>query len=237
MKNKSLGVTLIEIVIAVLILSAAVIPIAALIGKDTKDTVVLSHSQFAMSLARTTMDAMLDGVDFDDLQIGNPAILSGGATASFYLDMCFPNSTSNMCHGIVEHKGYQFDVALRVQALDNSFIGLSAFKNPDINLFFQNATSTNSAIQDAIKEESKTKNKPSYNTRLSVYSDKSWARDLDDQFDVNEYMEAQNVDHLMKMITLTITWNEKKPRDPLASGSTEITLVTHKARLKKVRRN
>lgn len=236
MKNKSLGVTLIEIVVAVLILSVAVIPIAALIGRDTKDTVILSHSQFAMSLARTTMDAMLDGVDFDDLQIGDPAMLSGGATASFYLDMCFPNSSGNMCHGIVEHKGYQFDVYLRAQALDNSFIGLSAFKNPDINLFFQNATSTNSAIQDAILEESKLRNKPSVNTRKSIYADSSWARDLDEQFDVDEYMEAQNVDHLMKLLTLTITWNDKKPRNPLASGSTNITLVTHKARLKKVRR-
>ncbi len=61
------GVTLMEIMIALLILAFAFIPIIAVIGTSTKDTDVANSYVFAQTTARNILDTLLDDVPFNSI--------------------------------------------------------------------------------------------------------------------------------------------------------------------------
>ena len=245
MKSKQTGVTLIELVVAVLILSAALIPIGGLISKDTTNTARLSHSQYAMELARYTMDALLDAVDFDELLVGSPAVLTGASRDNFS-SILFANS-SGSCNGNIEFKGYLYNVSLKVIAIPDEDLGLTVYKNPPVGLFLQrddngeyNSKTVGSVKKTffdiAIEKEQDSKMPSCFEDTTSIYRHDTWGEE-EVGFDVGAYYEAQtpsfNRDNLMKGLILKISWNDKLPRQPLAKGTQCIDLVAHKARLKK----
>ena len=61
------GVTLMEIMIALLILAFAFLPIIAVIGTSSKDTDVANSMVFAQTTARNILDTLLDDVPFNSI--------------------------------------------------------------------------------------------------------------------------------------------------------------------------
>ena len=61
------GVTLTEIMVALLILAFAFLPIIAVIGTSTKDTDVANSMIFAQTTARNILDTLLDDVPFNSI--------------------------------------------------------------------------------------------------------------------------------------------------------------------------
>lgn len=68
---KRLGVTLLEIMTAVLILAMAFLPLIGVIGTSTKDSDVANSQVFAQTSARNILDTFLDDVPFKAISVAS----------------------------------------------------------------------------------------------------------------------------------------------------------------------
>ncbi len=67
--NGRLGITLLEIMTAVLILAIAFLPIIGVLGGSSRDSDVANSHVFAQTAARNILDAFLDDVPFDAIKV------------------------------------------------------------------------------------------------------------------------------------------------------------------------
>ncbi len=229
------GYSLIEIMIATLILAAAIIPISALITQDTGNSMVLANSIFAQQKARLILDTLLDQVDYDELQPGLPASLVGDAATRFGQQL-FPgnagNSSQQFCEGVFENKGWRFQVTLQVKEIPDAQIGFSAYRNPDVFATWSDpASQPQSLVQKAALEESG--GSPSYmQVHTPIYQHGEWALNTD-AYTAADFNQAAASPSLMKSLTLRIRWSNSIKADPLSEEKASVLwVVTHKARLK-----
>lgn len=66
--NKRTGITMIEIMVALLILAVTFLPLIAVMGSFTKDTDSMNSYVFAQTTARNILDTLLDEVPFNSIQ-------------------------------------------------------------------------------------------------------------------------------------------------------------------------
>ena len=145
MKSKnSKGYSLVEIIIALLILTCAVIPLIGTITSDTKNAIVIANSEYAMQRARYILDTMLDSVEFDDVNSGDPAFLSGKSKDYFSLLM-FPESDGKFCQGYFsDEKGQRYFASLKVVDIpdDDKILKFECYENPDLISLLNNRIHT-----------------------------------------------------------------------------------------------
>lgn len=231
------GFSLLEVLIAVFILAVAIIPVVALISRDSINTVVLANSEFSQHYARTILETMLDQIDFDDLLIGSPAILTG-ESAKNYGARLFPsnegNTGSHLCEGITtNNRGWQFHAYMEAHEIPDNQISFSSFKNPDIFHSWVESTGNSKSLAEKSSEMEKLGN-PSYVQNMqSIYAHPQWGS-TEENYTTKDFNQDKNITCLMKVLVLRIRWNNIQKSKPLESEKiTELWLVTHKARLKK----
>ena len=231
MKNKSLnkGYSLLEIVLALLILAVSIIPIIGNISSDTQNAVSISNSEFAMQRARFILDTMLDSVNFDDLVVGNPANLIGDSRTRFMASMFPAAGSSGRCQGtFTDQKGQSYFARLTVY--DNVNLSFSYLKTPNLVNFFKTNTGGRNLMEWAEQDEKSFR--PSY-SRINFYTNSVWTG-----ASTVESCTAQDVYNggyrsLMNTLVLYIQWNDLNKNNPQAggNGNKEFYLVAHKARL------
>lgn len=118
------GMTLTEVMLAMIILASTLIPIFGLLTKDVKDTDLLAANSFAVDRARFVLNTLLDTVPFSALVPGNPAMLSGPQAASF-AQMLFPGSVmaagGYTCNGIAtDGRGIHYAIYLRSDPIEDT---------------------------------------------------------------------------------------------------------------------
>ncbi len=232
-KNSSLnkGYSLLEIILALLILAVSVIPIIGNISSDTQNAVSISNSEFAMQRARFILDTMLDSVNFDDLIVGNPAKLQGDSKNRFISSM-FPLSfSSGICQGtFTDQKGHTFFARLTVT--DNKNLSFSYFKTPNLVNFFKTVTSGKNLMEWA--EEDEKSFRPSY-SKINFYTNPIWTNASTVENCTARDVYNGGYSSLMNTLVLYIQWNDLNKNNPQVggNGNKEFYLVAHKARLLK----
>lgn len=105
------GITFLEIMIATLILSIALLPVFFMLNKGTEDTDLNAAQAFAINKATEVLNTILDSVPFEALRIGNPGLLctedikhlpeydKSSPTAIFKLDDKFAENMSKLIFG------------------------------------------------------------------------------------------------------------------------------------------
>ncbi|HOY65324.1 MAG TPA: hypothetical protein PLP29_00465 [Candidatus Ozemobacteraceae bacterium] len=129
------AVTFIEIVIAMAVLTIALLPIFNMLHKGAEDTDLNASQAFAITKASDVLNAMLDNVPFETIRMGNPGYLSiTDLPASEYsrydanwlkgiAQMLFPGSELDgnrgyPCRGIItDPRGISYLVTLCVEDL------------------------------------------------------------------------------------------------------------------------
>ena len=111
------GVTLMEIMIALLILAFAFIPIIAVIGTSTKDTDVANSYIFAQTTARNILDTLLDDVPFNSIISTESKIAKihdyKAYKADSFLGMI--GSSSDEAKGeVIDERGTKYDITIYV---------------------------------------------------------------------------------------------------------------------------
>lgn len=114
---KSCGITLYEIMLALLILASTLIPIFGLLTQDLKGTDLFVAQNFAIDRARLVLNTILEDVKFSDLLPGNPAILIG-QSATKWANILFPNAAAVgngfVCNAVVsDTRGIYYRIYLR----------------------------------------------------------------------------------------------------------------------------
>lgn len=117
------GVTLTEVMLAMVILASALIPVFGLLTKDVKDTDLLAANSFAVDRARFVLNTLLDNIPFSSLVPGNPAMLTG-PNAATYSAMLFPGSVlaagGYACNGVAsDGRGIHYSIYLRSDAIED----------------------------------------------------------------------------------------------------------------------
>ena len=74
MEKSRKGITLLEIMAALLILAMAFLPLIGVIGSGTKDTDSFNSFAFAQTTARNILDTLLDDVPFDSIREATAAV-------------------------------------------------------------------------------------------------------------------------------------------------------------------
>lgn len=229
------GYSLLEIVVATLILAVAIIPISALISHDTGNSMVLANSIYAQQKARMILDTLLDQVDFDELEPGLPASLSGAAAGKFGQQL-FPGNAGTaeqqLCEGTFENKGWKFQVTLQVKEIPDAQIGFSAYRNPDVFATWNDpAGQPMSLVQKSTQEESI--GNPSYmQVHTPIYQHGEWALNTD-SYTAADFNQAAASPCLMKSLILRVRWSNLQKSEPLSDDKAAVLwVVTHKARLK-----
>jgi len=133
MMNKNKGTTFLEIVFAVGILAIAMIPIFAVMSRQTVETDKIASQAFAMNKATEILDTILDNVPFVTIRQGNPALIQvndlpstkklqkyDSKWAKKIATMLFPNSKKEgggwACRGVTtDSRGISYLIHLRVQ--------------------------------------------------------------------------------------------------------------------------
>lgn len=236
MKSKnSKGYSLVEIIIALLILTCAVIPLIGTITSDTKNAIVIANSEYAMQRARYILDTMLDSVEFDDLNSGDPAFLSGKSKDYFSLLM-FPESDGKFCQGYFsDEKGQRYFASLKVVDIpdDDKILKFECYENPDLISLLNNTSPTEvNYAQLASEKENALNPEPSFVESDIVYGNSNWAKNTI-TYHYNDFFQENKKKVLMKALFLKIKWNDNDKGNPEKEGYREFCLVTHKARLLK----
>ncbi|HNW33427.1 MAG TPA: hypothetical protein PKM25_00710 [Candidatus Ozemobacteraceae bacterium] len=141
-RHAGTGVTLTEVMLAMLVLATALIPVFGVLTRDVKDTDLLAANSFAIDRARFVLNSLLDNLPFSGLIPGNPAMITGPGAASFAAAL-FPGSVlaagGYSCNGIAsDGRGIQYSIYLRSDPiLDGSTaiqpgteLTFSFFQNP-----------------------------------------------------------------------------------------------------------
>jgi len=81
---KKTGITFLEIMIAVMILTIALLPIFNFIHRGTEDTDINAAQAFAITKATEILNTILDNVHFEILRVGCPAIMCSEDIAQYY---------------------------------------------------------------------------------------------------------------------------------------------------------
>ena len=236
MKNSnSKGYSLVEIIIALLILTGAVIPLIGTITSDTQNAIVIANSEFAMQKARYILDTMLDSVEFDDLNSGDPAFLTGKSKDYFSLLM-FPESDGKYCQGYFnDEKGQRYFATLKVVDIpnDDKILKFECYENPDL-ISLLNNTSPSEVNYAKLAEEAENPLNPVPSAVDSnvVYGNTKWAKNTL-TYHYKDFFQENKEQVLMKALFLKIKWNDNNKNNPESDGSREFCLVTHKARLLK----
>lgn len=118
-KTKS-GVTLLEIMTAMLILGFAFLPIIGVLGTSSKDTDVSNSVVFAQTTARNVLDALLDEVPFNSLRAPSTSDSTiaeihdwGNYDANSFLAMI--GSSDNTAHGTInDGRGNDYEITIHV---------------------------------------------------------------------------------------------------------------------------
>lgn len=228
------GYSLIEIAVATIILATAIIPISALISRDTSISMVLGNSVYAQQKARMILDTLLDQVDFDELQPGLPAFLTGTAAKNFGQQL-FPDNAGNdskqFCEGVFVNKGWRFQVTLQVKIIPDTQIGFSAYRNPDVFAAWSDPSSHPlSLVQKATDGERA--GEPSYmQVHTPLYQHGEWALNTD-SYTAADFNQTADSPSLMKSLTLRVRWSNAHKSEPLSADKAAVLwVVTHKARL------
>lgn len=134
-QNRRRALTFIEIVIAMAILTIALLPIFNMIHKGTEDTDLNAAQAFAITKASDVLNAVLDNIPFEVIRMGNPGYLSISnlPTAEYarynatwlkgIAQMLFPGSVIDgsrgyPCRGIItDPRGISYLVTLYVEDL------------------------------------------------------------------------------------------------------------------------
>ncbi len=129
------ALTFIEIIIAMAILTIALLPIFNMIHKGTEDTDLNASQAFAITKASDVLNAMLDNIPFETIRMGNPGYLSISSLPSAeyarfdanwlkgIAQMLFPGSELDgtrgyPCRGIItDPRGISYLVTLCVEDL------------------------------------------------------------------------------------------------------------------------
>ena len=121
------GVTLMEIMIALLILAFAFLPIIAVIGTSTKDTDVANSMVFAQTTARNILDTLLDDVPFNSIiTTGNNIAIAKiqnyrTYNADSFLGM-FGAKSDEAKGEVIDERGITYEItiyAVPIEASDN----------------------------------------------------------------------------------------------------------------------
>lgn len=130
-KNKK-AITFIEIIIAVAVMSIAMIPLFGILSRQTVETDKNASQAFAINKATEVLNALLDNVSFVTLREGNPAYIRvddlpkekygdyNDSWAKKMATMLFNSSNKEpngyICRGIVkDSKGISYLIHLRVE--------------------------------------------------------------------------------------------------------------------------
>jgi hypothetical protein len=116
--NTKKGVTLMEIMTALLILAFAFLPIIGVIGTSTKDTDVANSVVFAQTTARNILDTLLDDVPFNSIIITDKsknyiARIEGynGYDPDSFLDMIGAKD-AEATGEVFDERGIKYDVTI-----------------------------------------------------------------------------------------------------------------------------
>jgi prepilin-type N-terminal cleavage/methylation domain-containing protein len=233
MNKQRFGFSLIEISFAMVILAIALLPIAGLITKDSKNSVIIANNIFAQQKARYILDTLLDQVAYEDLLIGSPGYLIGKSAklGQFLFPKNSGSSDKQICEGKFENKGWVFNASLEVREIPASKISFSFFENPDVLGSWSNKGSLS---QSLIKksEQVEANGRPSYmQIHSSVYQHSDWGR-KQVTFSYKDFYKSGNP-VLMKALILRISWRSLSKA--VAGDNKKLSvlwLVTHKAWLK-----
>ncbi len=238
MKSKNLkkAFSLVELIVALLILGVAVIPLIGTITSDTKNAVVIANNEFAMQKARYILDTMLDSVNFDDLNSGDPAKITGDSLQ--YYDSMFPESANTgICQGyITDSKGQRFFVYLRVEDIPDNKLNYKFYNTPQNipnytkTIGDKKYTAWELAEMTEYDEIYKVAKNPSF-AEINFYDSDEWKNTTERTMMTDNFYKNQNLKTLMKTLILNIKWNDNDKKNPENDGFREFSLVTHKARL------
>lgn len=129
-KNKR-GVTLIEIMTAILILAFAFLPIIGVIGQSSKDTDVSNSTVFAQTSARNILDTLLDEVPFNSIKATPTHIAQLQDFKDYKVDsfLSLIGSTDTSAQGeIFDERGNKYTVTIYVFP-----IPVEKSENPNVN--------------------------------------------------------------------------------------------------------
>lgn len=161
------GFTLLEVMVAMVILAIAILPIFGVMTQDLKETDVQVAQTFALDRARMVLSTILDGLPFSDLLPGNPAILQGGSidSAKILFPGCVTVAGGRACLGIAsDSRGVHYQVYLRADPIEDTTSAITAgeltfsvYKNPRVE---RQANWQTIAVNAATTQEN-TNNQPS----------------------------------------------------------------------------
>ncbi|MBR4570555.1 MAG: hypothetical protein IKO19_07830 [Candidatus Riflebacteria bacterium] len=220
--------SLIEIVLALLILVAAVLPIIGTISNDTKNALIIANNEYAMQKARYILDTVLDSVNFDELNSGSPAQLTGNSLKNLFSSLFPESGNTGNCEGtITDTKGQKFYVKLDVYDLKD--LTYSAYDVDSVQ--FIETFATSSVRLDCEDQEVK-KGNPSY-PKFSFYTDVLYTNPIELASTTSDFYKDENHTTLIKALILNIRWNDSVKNNPNAEGFREFKIATNKARLMK----
>lgn len=114
-KNKK-GVTLMEIMLALIILALTFIPLIATIGGSVKDTDVINSYIFAQTTARNILDALLDDVPFNSIKTSSDDIAElvnyKSYDISIFKEMMGVTSSNKAQGTIIDERGISYKITI-----------------------------------------------------------------------------------------------------------------------------
>ncbi len=136
-RHQQKGFTLVEIILAMAIMAATMVPIFFFMSKGASDTDFNVSRTFAVNRASEILNAMLDNVPFQALRAGIPAYIKvedlagvkgyekyDDAWAENLIDIVFPGSSKTAagypCQSIIaDPRGTRYKVTLRVEDISS----------------------------------------------------------------------------------------------------------------------
>lgn len=240
MINKSRAFSLVEVIVATLILAIAFIPVSGLITSDSVATVAAARETHAHNVAAFIMNSLLDEVAFEDLLQGSPARIVGDSQQ--FLDRLFPDNSGECVGTFIADDGTHFNVSLRVVEHfdeDNDSLSFSAFKNPDFMTDWTNTTQLGSlesvaqmAHDDEVAGNPSYFRAPSDSGILGVYDHPDWAREESKYFQNDFVLDDDDVSFI-KTLILRVRWSNVDRTQPLSDNRPRVLwLMAHKANLR-----
>ncbi|MDN5280070.1 MAG: hypothetical protein PWR01_4035 [Clostridiales bacterium] len=254
------GITLIEVILAMLILATSLLPIFGLMTRTTKDSDATLTRAYAINYAKSVFSTVIDDIPFADIRHGSPAIIIGSSRNK--AKALFPDAVSASggiaCNGIVkDSRGIYYRVFLKSEAIMDETDGytngefyFSYYPNPEvesqpgwINLQINSHTSEN------------TDNVPSMFSKTNPAGLKSPYRYFGDDVAAGRWGPAEehagNIIHvdqreisqpnpdgsfyLMQRLILQIRWNMDsayyKQPDADKGRPVKLQIITYKANL------
>lgn len=129
-KKTRYGITLIEIMVALLILAGTFLPLIAVMGSFTKDTDSMNSYVFAQTTARNILDTLLDEVPFNSIQADTNNIAKLIDYDGYKIDSfkSLIGTSNDIASGtITDERGTQYKITLFCYP-----IPVSKNENPDI---------------------------------------------------------------------------------------------------------